>query len=118
MQRVSDRLLFSPSDLGGFLACEHLTQLEVAVALGEASRATGASDYADLLRRKGQEHERAYLASLQDAGRSIVEIGLAPPRDYAGGFARTLEAMRSGADYVYQAVFTADGWRGIADFLE
>jgi predicted RecB family nuclease len=118
LQRVDDRLLFSPSDLGGFLACEHLTQLELAVAHGEAARVVEASDYADLLRRKGQEHEQAYLASLRDAGRSVVEIGLGPPRDYTAGFARTMAAMRSGADYVYQAVFTADGWRGIADFLE
>lgn len=118
MQRVNDRLLFSPSDLGGFLSCEHLTQLQVAIALGEANRVTETSDYAELLRRKGQEHETAYLASLRDAGRSVVEITLEPPRDYAVGFARTLEALRSGADYVYQAVFTADGWRGIADFLE
>lgn len=114
MHRVNDRLVFSPTDLGGFLACEHLTQLEVAVALGEATRASEASDYAGLLRRKG--HEQAYLASLRDAGRSIVEIGLAPPRDDTAAFARTVDAMRSGADY--QAVFTADGWPGIADFLE
>jgi len=118
MQRLNDRLLFSPSDLGRFLACEHLTQLEVAVALGEALRATEASDYADLLRRKGLEHEQAYLSSLRDAGCSIVEIGLGLPGDYAAGLARTLDAMRSGAGYVYQALFTADGRRGIADFLE
>ena len=36
MQHLNDQLLFSPSDLGNFLACEHLTQLELAVALGKA----------------------------------------------------------------------------------
>jgi uncharacterized protein len=32
--------------------------------------------------------------------------------------ALTVEAMRAGADYVYQAVLFSNGWRGIADFLE
>jgi hypothetical protein len=35
MQSKSGQLLFSPADLGNFVACEHLTQLELAVALGE-----------------------------------------------------------------------------------
>ena len=30
---------------------------------------------------------------------------------------RTLDAMRSGVDVVYQGVFIGEGWRGLADFL-
>ena len=29
MQRIGERLLFSPSDLNHFLECEHLTQLDL-----------------------------------------------------------------------------------------
>ena len=118
MQHLNDHFLFSPSDLGSFLACEHLTQLELAVALREGRRPSYENSYAELLRRKGQEHEEAFLATLRDAGRSVVEVRLAANRDFEAGTRRTAEAMRAGADYVYQAVFFANGWRGIADFLE
>jgi uncharacterized protein len=118
MQQLNHRLLFSPSDLGSFLACEHLTQLELAVALREGRRPSYENSYAELLRRKGQEHEQAFLATLRDAGRSVVEVRLAANRDFEAGTRRTAEAMRAGADYVYQAVFSSQGWRGIADFLE
>jgi uncharacterized protein len=118
MQHVNDRFLFSPSDLGSFLACEHLTQLELAVALREGRRPSNENAYAELLRRKGQEHEQAFLAALHGAGRTVVEVRLDVARDFEAGTRRTAEAMRAGADYVYQAVFFAHGWRGIADFLE
>ena len=44
MHVVQDRLLLSPSDLIGFLACEHLTQLELAEVLAceEANQIGGA----------------------------------------------------------------------------
>ena len=40
MQQRNGEMLFSPSDLNAFLECEHLTQLELAVARGRA-RAAG-----------------------------------------------------------------------------
>jgi len=118
MQHLNDQFLFSPSDLGSFLECEHLTQLELAVALREGRRPSYENSYAELLRRKGQEHEQAFLATLRDAGRSVVEVRLAANRDFEAGTRHTAEAMRAGVDYVYQAVFLSHGWRGIADFLE
>src|SRR5436190_10779415 len=98
MQHLNDQLLFSPSDLGGFLACEHLTQLELAVALREGQRPSYENAYAELLRRKGQEHEQAFLATLRDAGRTVVEVGLDASRDFEAGTKRTAEAMQAGAD--------------------
>ncbi|MGH7397039.1 MAG: TM0106 family RecB-like putative nuclease [Candidatus Rokuibacteriota bacterium] len=118
MQYHDDRLLFSPSDLGNFLACEHLTQLELTLALHGGRRPNYENAYAQLLRTKGEEHERAFLESLRAGGRSVVEVKLNTARDFAEGARRTTEAMRTGADYVYQAVFFANVWRGIADFLE
>jgi hypothetical protein len=35
MQFLDGRLIVSPSDLTGFLECEHLTQQELAAARGE-----------------------------------------------------------------------------------
>ena len=118
MQHLNDQFLFSPSDLGSFLACEHLTQLELAVALREGHRPSYENSYAELLRRKGQEHEQAFLDTLRAAGRTVTEVHLGATRDFEAGTRRTADAMRAGTDYIYQAVFFSNGWRGIADFLE
>ncbi len=110
--RLSEaRLIFSPSDLNDFLECEHLTQLELAVARDEIERPVVDNPQAELIRHKGEEHERAYLRSLRDQGKLVVEIEDA-------GAAATEEAMRAGAEVIYQAGLQHAGWRGIADFLE
>src|SRR6266508_4414252 len=114
--RVSDGMLsFSPSDLVGFVACPHLTTLEVAVARGELERPYRHDPHADLIRRKGDEHEAAYLASLGDG---VVRIG--EPREIGWEVAaeQTAQAVRDGAPIVYQATFVDGAWRGLADFLE
>ena len=118
MQHRDDQLLFSPSDLGNFLACEHLTQLDLTLALQGGRRPSYENAYAELLRSKGEEHELAFLETLRVTGRRVVEVRLNTARDFEDGTRRTREAMRAGADYVYQAVFFSHGWRGIADFLE
>jgi uncharacterized protein len=118
MQHLNDQLLFSPSDLGNFLACEHLTQLDLTLALQRGRRPSYENAYAELLRSKGEEHEQAFVEALRVKGHNVVEVRLNTARDFEEGARRTVEAMRTGADYVYQAVFFANGWRGIADFLE
>lgn len=118
MQHVDGQFLFSPSDLANFVGCEHLTQLEVTVALGECTRPNLENAYADLIRRKGEEHEQSFLQALRAAGHVVTQAGLGEERDFEAAANATAEAMRAGAEYVYQAVFLADGWRGIADFLE
>ena len=118
MHHRDDQLFFSPSDLANFLACEHLTQLDLTLALQHGRRPSYENAYAELLRSKGEDHERAFLESLRASGRRVVEVKLNAARDFEEGTRRTVEAMRAGADYVYQAVFHSGGWRGIADFLE
>jgi predicted RecB family nuclease len=115
--RLADEvLLLSPSDLSGFLACEHLTTLDLAVARGEREQAVVENDQRDLIQRKGEEHERAYLETLRAAGYSIVEIDFGG-RDWAAAAAATEAALRSGVDVVYQGVVMHGRWRGVADFL-
>jgi predicted RecB family nuclease len=102
--------LFSPSYLNTFLACPHLTTLELAVARGELGKPHRINLHADLIRRKGDEHERRYLDHLRDQGHTVAEPQTA---------AETEQAFRDAeAAFIYQAQFESDGWRGIADFLE
>jgi predicted RecB family nuclease len=118
MQRHGNTLLYAPSDLGNFVACEHLTQLELAAVLGESTRPNFSNAYIDLIARKGEEHERNFLAALRAEGHGIAEVALGEDRDFAAAAKATAEAMRVGSQFIYQAVFLTDDWHGIADFLE
>src|SRR5207302_7721917 len=71
--RIADAQ-FSPSALNNFLECEHLTALELEVARGVREQPHVDNPQADLIRRKGEEHEAAYLAKLRDSGKNVVEI--------------------------------------------
>ncbi|MEJ7569279.1 MAG: TM0106 family RecB-like putative nuclease [Gaiellaceae bacterium] len=117
MHVQADRLHLSPSDVTAFLACEHLTTLSLAHARGKIERPEVENEQAELVFRKGIEHEHAYLGSLRAQGLSVLEI--ADPRgDYERAAGETAEAIRAGeADVIYQAVFADEGWRGVADFL-
>jgi predicted RecB family nuclease len=97
----------SPSLLNSFLECEHLVALEIA----DTPRPLGDNPQAELIRRKGEEHEAAYLASLRAAGKNVVE-----PRDAEEAARLIREAT---VDVIYQPTFEDPaGWRGRADFLE
>jgi predicted RecB family nuclease len=117
VQRLDGHLVFSPSDLNDFLECEHLSALELAFAQGHLERPNIESAQAELVRRKGEEHESAHLATLEADGLGVVHIAL--DGDWDAAARATEEAMGSGAEVVYQAVLVdPSGWRGIADFLE
>jgi len=101
MQRRRSQIFYSPSDLGNFVACEHLTRLELAAALGESTRPDFSNAYIDLIARKGAEHEAAFLEALRSEHRDVVEVALGPDRDFSAAAKATADAMRSGAKYIY-----------------
>ncbi len=114
-------LLLSPSDLSAHLACPHLTALELRVQRGELERTHVDDTHGELLRRKGDEHEAAYLARLEAEGRTIVRIPTYDDEGFDADEARRLteEAVRAGeADVIYQPYLSDGTWRGFADFLE
>jgi hypothetical protein len=118
MQLRTGQIVCSPSDLANFVACEHSTQLDLDVGLGKSTRPSFGNAYADLIKRKVQEHEQAFLNALGVAGRDVTPIGLTEERDFAAAARATTDAMYAGSEYIYQAVFLTEGWNGIADFLE
>ena len=116
MRLSAGQLLLSPSDLANYLGCAYLTTLEAEVARGDRSRPHPRDDIAALVAEKGDQHEAAYLAALREDGREVVEISL-DGLDFDAAAVRTEQAMRAGAMVIYQAVFSRDGWRGLADFV-
>ncbi len=120
MKAENGALSFSPSDVTAYLACEHLTQLELKVARGDIVKPHVADAQAELIRRKGEEHERAYLAQLLADGRDVVTIEVAGDDgewDLERAARETEEAMQAGREVVYQAAFLDGEWRGLADFV-
>ena len=66
--------------------------------------------YLKILKEKGLDHERLYLDKLKAGGRVVVEI--APDHSIQTMADRTRQAMRDGADVIYQGALTAPGWFG------
>ncbi|MEK6275829.1 MAG: TM0106 family RecB-like putative nuclease [Actinomycetota bacterium] len=103
-----------------YLECEHLTQLELKVARGELVKPHVEDAQAALIRRKGDEHERAYLAQLLADGRDVVTIEIAGDDgewDWERAARETSDAIHAGREVVYQAAFLDGEWRGLADFV-
>src|SRR5258705_6517592 len=116
--------MFSPTSIANFLACQHLTALDRAAAAGEIKRPFFADPMLDFLIKLGNAHEQAYLTQLTEQGLTVVEIptgteiSTGSRRDAA---ARTVAAIRGGAEVIYQATFLDDSpygqWYGRAAFL-
>jgi uncharacterized protein len=119
MQFLEGRLIVSPSDLTGFLECEHLTQQELAAARGEIARPERDDPMLDMLSRRGLEHESRYLDGFRGRGLKIVEFPF-PEGTIANlkkAHAETVAAMQTGANIIYQGTFFDGRWRCHPDFL-
>ena len=116
------RLVISASDLRTAAACEFALVRELDVVLGRAEPVVAADDpMAARVIALGNEHEQAELRRLARAhpGRVVqFERPGYSPEALARAAGQTLEALRSGAEVVYQATFFDGGFVGHADFLE
>ena len=74
MQTIDGRPVYAATDLVAYLACEHLTQLERASLAGLVKRPMRDDPELDIIRKRGFEHEKRYLADLEAEGRTAVTI--------------------------------------------
>ena len=108
-------LHFSATDLAGHLSCNHLSQLDAAVARGARVRPKSWDPLLEILRKRGDLHEKACLDHLEAAGYEIVRIeGVGLEEKHAE---EALAAMRSGAAIISQSVLLDGRWGGRADIL-
>jgi predicted RecB family nuclease len=122
MQSLDGTLIFSATDLSNFLACPHLTLLNRRTALGGPKPPYFPDPGLDALRQRGQEHEQTFLARLREEGKQIDDLtslrGGPPGRERYQRHARaTVDAMRTGADVIYQGLLFDGTWLGYPDFL-
>jgi predicted RecB family nuclease len=112
-------IVLSPSDLTAFLACDHRSALDRQVAEGTLARPVQDDPELEILRRRGDEHEKAELERLIAEGRHVVTIDCdgSSPEALLRAEAETVQAVRDGAEVIFQATFFDGRWRGHADFL-
>jgi predicted RecB family nuclease len=103
MKFAGERLRLSASDVANFVACQHMTRLDLLEARGRLHRPRRFDvGFEDLVQR-GEEHERIVLEKFRADGRQVVEMNPSPSTETAAAQA-TREAIRGGADVIYQGV--------------
>ncbi|MGH2959820.1 MAG: hypothetical protein ACRDKE_09460, partial [Solirubrobacterales bacterium] len=122
LDRETNRLWLTPSDVTTYLGSTWVFAQHLAVARGERKRWPQNDDGTiEITRRRGDEHERAYLEQLKAAGKKVAEIPRArTTAEWDHSLLQTEQAINDPAiDVVFQAHFELNGnWRGAADFLE
>jgi len=104
----------SASDLSQFLGCRHRTALDLAVAHGQREAPTWVDPMMVVLQQRGLDHERGYADTLRAEGLVVVDLA-----EHAGdnAVARTLDAMRAGANVILQPALRNGRWFGRPDVL-
>ena len=122
MQYLDDgAIVLAATDIAEFLACPHLAQQRLAIARGERGRPRPAEDpHADLIRTRGEAHEREQLARLSAEFDGTMDLSREFPRtreELEQAAATTEQAMCDGAPLIYQAQLFDGRWQGRTDFL-
>ncbi len=103
MQISDGRLRLSASDVANFLACRHLTRLDLLKARHQLQPPETFDLGFEELVRRGIAHEQQILDEFSKDGLQITGISSAPGAE-AEAASATLDAMRSGAEIIYQGV--------------
>lgn len=119
MKKFEDQWFISPRDLIAELECTHRLHLDWAVLekLLPAPDSENGPEL-ELLIEQGQLHEQIIANQLRDTG-SFLDIGQAlfTHQALTAAHNKTIEAVQSGVETIYQATFFTDGFMGFADFL-
>jgi predicted RecB family nuclease len=110
-------ILTSPSDLSTWASCEWAFLRRLDAKLGRAEPIDEQPD--DMLARTailGDDHEQRYLADLERR-MQVTSFERPAPQDYQHSADAAADAMRNGAEALYQATFYDGELVGFADFI-
>ncbi len=113
MKLQNNQLIFSATDLAGYVNCKSLTFYNKEAALGKRKKPVYSNPLTMLLIDKGIAFEDAYLEELAADGLKILKID---KEDHEAS-ENTIKGMKAGCDIIYQARVKMDSWQGWADFL-
>ncbi|MGE4579125.1 MAG: TM0106 family RecB-like putative nuclease [Desulfuromonadales bacterium] len=115
MQKIHGNKLYSASDLVNFLECEHLTTLDL-VNLDTPLPKAEDDEQAELIQKKGLEHEARYLQDLQESGVAVFDAKASGQSIVAAAEA-TKRAMAEGVPVIFQGCLHSPEFVGYVDFL-
>ncbi|WP_447970444.1 TM0106 family RecB-like putative nuclease [Nitrospira sp. M1] len=115
MKKLNGIIHLSASDLVGHLNCNHLSALDIQVAVGMLAKPDSYDPLLEILRKRGLQHEQTYIEHLQAEGFEITVIDGVDINEVS--VAQTLEAMREGKDIIVQGALHNGRWSGRADIL-
>ena len=108
--------MFSATDVVNFLACRHLGVLNREAMAGKREKPFFEDPSQELLRELGIRHEQNYLQQLMKDQKLTVRK-IPDELSWPEAVRETTEALRSGADVVYQGTLEDGTWNGRSDFL-
>lgn len=114
MRKAGSAIEISASDLSQFLGCHHRTALDLAVARGLREAPSWVDPALVVLQQRGLVHERQYAKALSDEGLQVIDLANCDG-DHAA--ARSVEALRSGAEVILQPALENGRWFGRPDVL-
>jgi uncharacterized protein len=117
MRRLGHRYLYSATDLCNFAACRYITHLDLRDQVEPLQRADE-DEQAKLVIKKGEEHEQRYLATLESTEQTVLTVPSLLSAQPENALDATIEILREGAPYVYQAFLYKEPFNGYADFLK
>jgi predicted RecB family nuclease len=109
MRIINKELILAATDLGNYLSCNHLTELSKRVASGELKKPYFNDPALEILIKRGEEHEAAYVKYLLSGKKVITLKGESSKA--------TINAMKEGYDVIVQAKLEHANWMGYADIL-
>jgi predicted RecB family nuclease len=116
MKRNGKTLELSATDLVGYLNCEHLSNLDRAVADGVLAKPHVWKDpLLEVLWERGTVHEQNYVEHLKSLGLDVVRIDGIDVTSEA--LEQTRSAMCGGANVIVQGALSYEGWCGRIDVL-
>lgn len=108
----------TPSKVSAWLECPHYLTLESRVEDGSLKAPKSVyGSFADLVMKKGREHEDACLDAYDQLGKRILPIEPRGSRSFEQWVADVGNPFTGEYDVVYQMPFIHDGMQGIADFI-
>jgi predicted RecB family nuclease len=114
MKRISDRMIYSPTDLMVYFDSPFASWMDrQALEFPGAYPPASPDAQLQLVAAHGIEHEKRFLAELRRDAPGLCEI----PETAADRFEATLAAMHEGCPVIYQAALRCGDFEGYADFL-
>lgn len=104
MRFADGRLRLTATDVSNFLACRHLTRLDLLASRGIITPFTEFDAGFLKLLERGEAHEARIFDRFRKAGASVVAIPTDREMSEADKARATVDAMQSGVDVVYQGV--------------